>query len=55
MTNCIEIKACDYDLSKYFEDENVMLLVNVNDELIKFFNFGTGRFEDVRLLSSCPF
>ena len=56
MTNCIEIRACDYDSSVYYEDDNLMLLADPNEELIKLFYFDSGRFEDVRFSTmNAPF
>ena len=56
MTNCIEIRACDYDSSKYFKDENEMLLGDPKEEFIIIYDFDSGRFVEIGLSTiNAPF
>jgi DNA-binding protein YbaB len=56
MTNCMEIRACDYDSSIYSEDDNEMLQGDPKEEFILIYNFDSGRFVDIGLSTiNAPF
>lgn len=56
MTNCLEIRACDYDSSVYYEDDDTMLLGDPKEEFIIIYDFDSGRFVDIGLSTiNAPF